>query len=411
MDASRQLEAARAAVLDYFRADPAEYGVIFTPNASGALKLVGESYPFEPGSRYLLTYDNHNSVNGIREFARHHGARVTYVPVVGPNLRVEADSVLSELDTLAPGVPHLFAYPAQSNFSGVQHPLEWVARAHERGWHVLLDCAAFVPTNRLDLSVVQPDFVPLSFYKMFGYPTGIGALLYRHRALRVLRRPWFAGGTITVTSVQGEGWHHLAPGHAGFEDGTVDYLGLPAVVIGLEHLATVGIDTIHRARDGAHRVAALAADLGRAFEWSAPGAGVRTDRSDGARRDDRLPPAGAGRRAVRRARRRAAGGCCAHFAADGMLLQSRRRGGGARDQPRRHGAVFRRHVRPCDVRGLQRDAPRVDRQGAQHDAHLPGAASNFADAYAFIVFAERFRDVAGDRVSGPPSPATHGRTT
>jgi hypothetical protein len=39
--------------------------------------------------------------------------------------------------------------------------------------------------------------------------------------------------------VQGEGWYHLAPGHAGFEDGTVDYLGLPAVTIGLEHLTIV----------------------------------------------------------------------------------------------------------------------------------------------------------------------------
>jgi molybdenum cofactor sulfurtransferase len=42
---------------------------IFTPNASGALKLVGESYPFSPHGHYLLTFDNHNSVNGIREFA------------------------------------------------------------------------------------------------------------------------------------------------------------------------------------------------------------------------------------------------------------------------------------------------------------------------------------------------------
>jgi molybdenum cofactor sulfurtransferase len=87
--------------------------------------------------------------------------------------------------------------------------------------------------------------VPLSFYKMFGYPTGIGALIVRREALGKLRRPWFAGGTITLASVQGTGWHHLAPGHAGFEDGTVDYLGLPAVQIGLEHLSSVGVDAIH----------------------------------------------------------------------------------------------------------------------------------------------------------------------
>jgi selenocysteine lyase/cysteine desulfurase len=242
---SALVDEARAAVLRFFSADSREYGVIFTQNASGALKLVGESYPFQPRGRFLLTFDNHNSVNGIREFARNQGASVHYLPVLTPELRVDGEAVAEALRARAPGVPNLFAYPAQSNFSGVQHPLEWVSWAHELGWHVILDSAAFAPTNRLDLSAVHPDFVPLSFYKMFGYPTGIGALIYRHQALDALRRPWFAGGTITVASVQGEGWHHLAPGHAGFEDGTVDYLGLPAVTIGLEHLAAIGVDVIH----------------------------------------------------------------------------------------------------------------------------------------------------------------------
>ena len=61
---------------------------------------------------------------------------------------------------------------------------------------MLLDAAAFVPTNRLDLSTLQPDFVPISFYKMFGYPTGVGALIARKRVLGKLHCPWFAGGTI-----------------------------------------------------------------------------------------------------------------------------------------------------------------------------------------------------------------------
>jgi molybdenum cofactor sulfurtransferase len=242
--ATSLVDEAREEVRRFFNASPDEYEVVFTANASGALKLVGESYPFGPGDRYLLTYDNHNSVNGIREFARARGASVTYLPVGDPNLRLDEDMVLAELCRASSG-SRLFAFPAQSNFSGVQHPLELVERAHERGWDVLLDCAAFAPTNRLDLGVVKPDFVPLSFYKMFGYPTGVGALLVRHEALAKLRRPWFAGGTITLASVQGEGWHHLASGAAGFEDGTVDYLGLPAVSIGLRHLDGIGIDVIH----------------------------------------------------------------------------------------------------------------------------------------------------------------------
>lgn len=239
------VERTRQHILDFFQASPEEYGVIFTANASHALKLVGESYPFEPGDQFLLTFDNHNSVNGIREFDRAHGAETTYVPVIPPELRGDEATLLRELDRVRPGKNHLFAYPAQSNFSGVRHPLEWIDRAHERGWEVLLDAAAYVPTRRLDLGRHKPDFVALSFYKMFGYPTGLGALIARRAALARLHRPWFAGGTIEVASVQADR-HALAEGAAAFEDGTVDYTNIPAVEIGLEMLESVGVETIGR---------------------------------------------------------------------------------------------------------------------------------------------------------------------
>ena len=241
---SELVERCRAAVLRYFNAAPDEYVCVFVNNASQALKLVGESYPFEAGGTFLLTFDNHNSVNGIREFARARGAHTVYVPVAPPDMRAEDGAVLERLEAGAGPSPRLFAFPAQSNFSGVQHPLEWVARAQERGWDVLLDAAAFVPTNRLDLSAVQPEFVVLSFYKMFGYPTGVGALLARRRGLEKLRRPWFAGGTITVASVQADR-HYLAPGAAAFEEGSPSYLTIPAVEFGLSLVESVGIDTIH----------------------------------------------------------------------------------------------------------------------------------------------------------------------
>ena len=238
------VEQARRKVLQYFNASPDVYDVAFTANASGALKLVGESFPFQPGGAYLLTVDNHNSVNGIREFARAKGATVTYVPVLAPELRVDADGLdraLTQTELRAPG---LFAFPAQSNFSGVQHDLAWIERARAAGWRVLLDAAAFVPTNRLDLARWTPDFIALSFYKLFGYPTGIGALIVRKSAMPLLQRPWFAGGTISIISVQGEGWHQPLPHAAKLEDGTVDYLSIPAVEIGLRFLESVGVERI-----------------------------------------------------------------------------------------------------------------------------------------------------------------------
>jgi selenocysteine lyase/cysteine desulfurase len=236
------VERTRRAVLAYFNAS--DYTAIFTLNASAALKHVGECFPFEGGGRLLLAFDNHNSVNGIREFAKARGASFDYAPLVVPDLRLDR-APLSQLFASADrSRANLFAFPAQSNFSGVKHPLDLIEEAHQSGWHVLLDAAAFVPTNRLDLGAVKPDFVTISFYKMFGYPTGVGCLLVRNRALATLRRPWFAGGTVNFATVQGRA-HILSPGEAGFEDGTLNFLSIPAVEIGLRHLEQIGVDTIN----------------------------------------------------------------------------------------------------------------------------------------------------------------------
>jgi selenocysteine lyase/cysteine desulfurase len=253
------IERARLAVLAHFNASPAEYAAIFTPNATSACRLVGEAYPFGPQTRLVLTSDNHNSVNGIREFARSRGAAAQYVPFSSPELRVDDGEVSQALTQNARrrlgSVPRmagrgavpsagLLAYPAQSNFSGVQHPLRWIQTAHEHGYDVLLDAAAFVPSNRLDLSVVKPDFVPVSWYKVAGYPTGVGCLIARREALRRLRRPWFAGGSVFIASVPA-GWHTMAADGSGFEDGTLPFLQIPDVEFGLSWVEGIGGARIH----------------------------------------------------------------------------------------------------------------------------------------------------------------------
>ncbi len=239
---TRIVESARATVLEWFNGQ-ADYTAAFTQNASGALKLIGESFPFRPGGRYLLTADNHNSVNGVREFARAGGARVDYAPLTVPELRIDEAKLIALLDEANSSKPNLFAFPAQSNFSGVKHPLSLIDRAKERGWRALLDAAAFAPTNRLDLKAVKPDFVVVSFYKMFGYPTGVGCLIVRNETLAALERPWFAGGTVNFATVHGRR-HILAPREAGFEDGTLNYLSIPAVESGLRRLEEIGMGAI-----------------------------------------------------------------------------------------------------------------------------------------------------------------------
>jgi selenocysteine lyase/cysteine desulfurase len=229
---------ARALTLEFANADPALYDVVFTANASAAIRILAESFPFDRNSRLVLTADNHNSVNGLVWPARRAKARVALVPLL-EDLR-SADPA----PTFArPVSPSLFAFPAQSNFSGVRHPLEWVRLAHARGYRVLLDAASFAPSARLDLQAVPADFVALSFYKIFGYPTGVGALVARRDALAELRRRYFGGGTVEYVSMP----HRLAkrrPDAAGFEDGTVSFLSMDAVSDGLRWFSRLGMDAV-----------------------------------------------------------------------------------------------------------------------------------------------------------------------
>ena len=405
------VEATRAQILQFFRASPEEYEVIFTPNATGALRLVGESFPFGPGGRYLLTFDNHNSVNGIRQFARAKGASVSYIPLAPADLRVSEDALARHLQAGAPARPrrlarrrsglaagNLFAFPAQSNFSGVQHPLAWIARAQDAGYDVLLDAAAFAPANRLDLSRWHPDYVTLSFYKIFGYPTGIGALLARLPALAKLHRPWYAGGTITFSSVRAEAapgaGFYLTPGPAGFEDGTVDYLGIPAVGIGLDHISTVGVETIHT------RVMCLTGWLLDALGALRHANGTPVVRIYG--------PAGTDRRGATIAMN--------FFDPSGVLIDSVR----AERRANRAGISLRSgcHCNPgvrevalgfsaAEMTAAFQDKDRLRYEDFLHviDGKTTGAAraslglaTTFADVYRFWQFADSFRDLPSDTI-------------
>ncbi|MER5636736.1 aminotransferase class V-fold PLP-dependent enzyme [Kitasatospora sp. NPDC002227] len=224
--ASTELVAeARRAVLAFCRAPAEQYAVVFTPNATGAIRLVAEAFPFAPGRGLALLRDNHNSVLGLRCYATAAGAPVRVLPL-GAEHRADAAAVAA---ALAAGPPGLFAYPGQSNATGVRHPLSWVAEARRQGWRVLLDAAAMLPTAGLDLGAVPADFVALSWYKITGFPSGVGCLLARHEALAELHRPWFSGGTVQATAAD-PAWYLLSPPPDGFEDGSLAFLALPDVI-------------------------------------------------------------------------------------------------------------------------------------------------------------------------------------
>ena len=329
---SELVESTRQVVCDFFRAPREEYLCVFTANASAALRLVGESYPFARGGTVRAHFDNHNSVNGIREFARRNGAQLCYVPVTAPELRVDRAAMSRRAARGAdPGPATCWRSRLSRTSPGCSTTLDLVGEAHEAGWDVLVDAAAYAPTSPFDVGRIAPDFAAFSFYKIIGLPDR--RRLPAHAAGSrgaLLSRPWFSGGTVTIASVRGDG-HYLHPGEAAFEDGTVDYLNLPAVADGLRHIQRVGLAAIHR------RVHCLTAWLldaltGLRHANGRPLVQILGPVTTGARRDRDVPDARPRREHDRRSPRRGAGGPGEHLAAHRVLLQPRRRRGRARPQ-------------------------------------------------------------------------------
>lgn len=246
--ATQLVEETRQKVLSFFNAE--DYFCVFTQNASAALQIIGECYPFDKEGKFLLLSDNHNSVNGIREYAQSKKASFAYVPMLINDLRLDEIYLENELTKHPNCTNKLFAFPAQSNVSGVKHDLTWIEKAQNSGWDVLLDAAAYVPTSPLDLKKYQPDFVSISFYKIFGFPTGIGCLLIKKDKFNKLQKPWFAGGTVSFVSVQSP-IYYLINNHERYENGTINYLEIPAIKIGLEFIEEIGLQRINE------RVAAM----------------------------------------------------------------------------------------------------------------------------------------------------------
>lgn len=205
------------------------------PNATAGIKLVAESLrDFRPSSSgagqrgfwYGYHVDSHTSLVGVRTLADF-GNRCFSTD---DEVRQWIDGLYAEDDSA-----RLFAYPAQSNMNGRRYPFNWcnqIRTAGRRNTFTLLDAASLVSTSPLDLSDPQvcPDFVVLSFYKIFGFPD-LGALIVRKESGHIFNhRKYFGGGTVGMVTV-GNDWYarKQLSVHDQLEDGTLPFHNIIAL--------------------------------------------------------------------------------------------------------------------------------------------------------------------------------------
>ena len=172
---------------------------------------------FSPARSLLLSQDNHNSVNGLREYASRAGSAVRYV-ALDDELKLVGRGRRGCASTAVRRVCLRFPRSRTSRECSIRWRLSRSARAH--GWRVLLDAASFVPSHPLNLSRVRSRFRAGFVLQDVRVSRPASARSSRGATRSTsLRRPWFAGGTVDYVSVQHQR-HQLRPGHEGFEDGT-----------------------------------------------------------------------------------------------------------------------------------------------------------------------------------------------
>ncbi|CAH1241418.1 MOCOS [Branchiostoma lanceolatum] len=298
----------RFRILQHFNTSIKHHSVIFTSGCTGALKLLAESFTWEDGSIFSYLEDNHTSVLGVREVAAKEGAKIMCVSeqellgcgnmdgkgspqsrtiTAEKNSSIANCTANNSISSHFPGKTHsskesersdfinatsrcgrqshLFAYAAMCNFSGRKFPLDWCRKIKRKQfslceesdgkWYTCLDAASYVSTNPLDLSSCEADFVTLSFYKIFGFPTGLGALIIRKDAEDTLRKTYFGGGTALAVTSNGRFYVPRPILHDRFEDGTLPFLD----IIALRH----GFDTLEKLTGGMLQVSQHTFSLAR----------------------------------------------------------------------------------------------------------------------------------------------------
>ncbi|KAF2474155.1 PLP-dependent transferase [Lindgomyces ingoldianus] len=230
LNTSQRIQDVRIRALKLFRADPEHFDIIFTANATAAIKLVLEAFAgYKSGFSYRYHRDSHTSLVGGRELASRSQCFASDTEVEMWMNRRRRCSLLSLFKTKKSHTnPSLFAYPAQSNMNGRRLPLTWPSKlrnsSHQNAY-TLLDAAALVSTSPLDLSdhTTSPDFTVLSFYKIFGFPD-LGCLIVRKASAHVFeQRKYFGGGTTEMVTVSPEQWFVRKENslHERMEDGTL----------------------------------------------------------------------------------------------------------------------------------------------------------------------------------------------
>lgn len=275
------------------------YEIVFTSGATHALQIVAEHFPWHPVASVLVYPQNaHTSVIGMRANAptflckpmedliqdiRTCSGDDDDDSTVQDAASSSSSSQQQSLDslwrrnnetdekdgTMGDDARNLLVLPVECNFAGnrmsdVASVVKQFRRAtrrdkennhhHDNHWHILLDLAKAASTSPVNLRAWDPDFACVSFYKLFGEPTGLGCLFVKrtvidtflqnrhHDEIPSHHSHYFGGGSVdAVLPKQQFAIRRSEPTLlASLNNGTCHFRGIVSLLAGFQEIDRVG---------------------------------------------------------------------------------------------------------------------------------------------------------------------------
>lgn len=243
------------------------YEILFTSGTTEALKTIAERFPWTQqcdrcGRTSILLYaqNSHSSVVGMRELVLNQGAAFQCYDLERIRNMTKDDfaSLERRFMTNESGfkndcrsckdkkIRNLLVFSAECNFGGSSPDYKSIiATARESGWFTMLDIAKAASTLPIVLREANPDFASMSFYKIFGEPTGLGSLFVKRSSIPLLfesvknKRHYVGGGTVNLLLVE-QDYLSQTESVAALKSGTSHFRGILSLSHGFDELDRLG---------------------------------------------------------------------------------------------------------------------------------------------------------------------------
>ena len=232
-------EEARQKMAQFIGAKSSEE-IIFTKGTTDSLNAlafcIGELLVHEGDEIIVSGLEHHSNIVPWQMLCERKKAVLRHIPLKADlTLDLEAYKAMLNAKTRLVSVAHV------SNVLGTIQPIREIIRlAHEQGVPVCIDGAQSVPHMRVDVQVLDCDFLAFSGHKMYG-PTGIGVLYGKREWLEKL--PPHEGGGEMINHVRWSGTTYNDLPYK-FEAGTPNFVGSWALKAAVDYIQTIGWEAI-----------------------------------------------------------------------------------------------------------------------------------------------------------------------